>query len=69
MRRLTRYIATEVLRGVALAAVVIVAVASFIELVGQLDDVGTNDYGFADAVAYVVLRLPVCCSRSCRRRR
>ncbi|MFO7286171.1 MAG: LPS export ABC transporter permease LptG [Gammaproteobacteria bacterium] len=58
MRRLTRYIATEVLRGVALAAVVIVAVASFIELVGQLDDVGTNDYGFADAVAYVVLRLP-----------
>src|SRR5690606_28410279 len=23
-----------------------------------LDDVGTNDYGFADAVAYVVLRLP-----------
>jgi len=58
MGRLTRYIATEVLCGVALTAVVIVAVASFVELVGQLDDVGTNDYGFADAVAYVVLRLP-----------
>lgn len=58
MRRLSRYIASEVLRGVALAALVIVAVASFIELVGQLDDVGTNDYGFADAVTYVALRLP-----------
>ena len=58
MRRLTRYIASEVLRGVALTAVVILAIASFIELVGQLDDVGTTDYGFAEAVSYVVLRLP-----------
>ncbi|HEX7080132.1 MAG TPA: LPS export ABC transporter permease LptG [Gammaproteobacteria bacterium] len=58
MRLLTRYIALDVLRGVALTLSVLVAVAGFVELVGQLDDVGTNDYGFGDALAYVALRLP-----------
>lgn len=58
MRRLTRYIATEVLKGVALVLLVIAAVATFIELVGQLDDVGVYQYGFADALSYVALRLP-----------
>jgi lipopolysaccharide export system permease protein len=58
MRRLTRYIATEVLKGVALTVVVIVAVASFIDLVGQLDDVGTRDFGFVEALSYVALRVP-----------
>lgn len=58
MRRLSRYIALEVLKGVGLALAVLVAVTSFIELVGQLDDVGTNDYGFREALTYVALRLP-----------
>src|SRR5690606_32771443 len=58
MRRLTRYIAVEVLKGVGLTLAVIVAVASFVELVGQLDDVGTNNYRFTDALSYVALRLP-----------
>ena len=58
MRRLTRYIALEVLKGVGLTVAVLVAVTSFVELVGQLDDVGTNDYGFREALTYVALRLP-----------
>jgi len=58
MRRLTRYIALEVLKGIGLALTVLVAVTSFVELVGQLDDVGTNDYGFREALSYVALRLP-----------
>ncbi len=58
MRRLTRYIALEVLKGVGLTVSVLVAVTSFVELVGQLDDVGTNDYGFREALTYVALRLP-----------
>ena len=58
MRILARYIAFDVLRGVAMTVGVLLAVASFVELVGQLDDVGTNDYGFAEALSYVALRLP-----------
>jgi lipopolysaccharide export system permease protein len=58
MRVLARYIAFDVLRGVAMTVGVLLAVASFVELVGQLDDVGTNDYCFAEALSYVALRLP-----------
>lgn len=58
MRRLTRYIALEVLKGVAVTVAVLVAVTTFVELVGQLDDVGTNDYGFREVLSYVALRLP-----------
>ncbi len=58
MRRLTRYIVLEVLKGVALVVLVLLAVTSFVELVGQLDDVGTNDYSFTLALSYVALRLP-----------
>ncbi|MBN1238718.1 MAG: LPS export ABC transporter permease LptG [Gammaproteobacteria bacterium] len=58
MRLLARYIATETLRGVAMTVLVLVAVASFVDLVGQFDDVGTGDYGFVEALSYVALRLP-----------
>jgi lipopolysaccharide export system permease protein len=58
MRLLARYIVVETLRGVALTVIVLVAVASFVDLVGQFDDVGTGDYGFVEAVTYVALRLP-----------
>jgi lipopolysaccharide export system permease protein len=58
MRRLRRYIVSETLKGVALVLTVLVAMGAFIELVGELDDVGTAQYGFAQAVAYVALRMP-----------
>jgi len=55
---LDRYIAVSVLKSVALVVVVLVAVATFIELVGQLDDVGTVRYRLEDALSYVALRMP-----------
>ena len=58
MNRLTTYIVGAVLRATALVAVVLVAVASVVEFVGQLDDVGLASYGLGDAVSYVALRIP-----------
>jgi lipopolysaccharide export system permease protein len=47
-----------VLKGIALVLLVIVTLGGFIEFVGQLDAVGTADYGLAQAIGYVLLRLP-----------
>jgi lipopolysaccharide export system permease protein len=58
MRLLARYIVVETLRGVALTVTVLVAVASFVDLVSQFGDVGTGSFGFLEAVTYVALRLP-----------
>lgn len=58
MNLLDRYIATAVLKGVAMVLAVLLAVGTFIEFVGQLDDVGTADYELSTALTYVALRLP-----------
>lgn len=58
MSRLLSYIMINVLRGVGLVLVVVVAIGAVIELVGQLDDVGLAQYGLGDALAYVALRIP-----------
>jgi lipopolysaccharide export system permease protein len=58
VNQLRNYLMVTVLKGVALVLLVIVTVGGFIELVGQLDDVGTADYGLAEAVSYVLLRVP-----------
>jgi lipopolysaccharide export system permease protein len=58
MNLLARYLVGEVLRGVVLTLAVLTAIVGFVDLVAQLDEVGTNEYGVADAVAYVLLGLP-----------
>jgi lipopolysaccharide export system permease protein len=58
MGLLDRYIAGAVLKGVATVVFVLLAVVTFVEFVGQLDDVGTAQYDLEDAFAYVALRLP-----------
>jgi lipopolysaccharide export system permease protein len=58
MNLLRTYLMWSVWKGVATALAVIVGVVACIEVVGQLDDVGTGDFGLAQALAYVVLRLP-----------
>lgn len=58
MTLLRAYIMLSVFRGVLLALLVIVGVATCIELVAQLNDVGTGTYDFTTAVRYVLLRLP-----------
>ncbi len=58
MNLLDRYIAAAVLKGVASVILVLLAVVTSVELVGQLDDVGTAQYELKDALAYVALRIP-----------
>ncbi len=58
MNLLDRYIAVAVLKGVASVILVLLAVVTSVEFVGQLDDVGTAQYELKDALAYVVLRIP-----------
>lgn len=58
MTLLRMYIFFAVLKGVALALGVLVSVGVFIELVGQLDDVGTASFTLGTALSYVALRLP-----------
>jgi lipopolysaccharide export system permease protein len=47
-----------VLKGTALVVFALVAVASVIELVGQLEDVGLASYSLRQALLFVALRIP-----------
>jgi lipopolysaccharide export system permease protein len=58
MTLLRSYIMRAVFQGVATVLAVLVAVMAAVELVTQLDDVGTGDYGLAAALAYVAMRVP-----------
>lgn len=58
MTLLRSYIMRSVFQGVATVVAVLVAVTAAIELVGQLNDVGTGDYDLAAALSYVALRVP-----------
>jgi lipopolysaccharide export system permease protein len=55
---LDRYIVVAILKGVVTVVFVLLGVATFVELIGQLDDVGTAQYGLQHALAYVALRVP-----------
>ena len=58
MNLLDRYIVVSVLKGVALVVFVLLGIVTFVELVGQLDDMGTSNYGLQDAMIYVAFRIP-----------
>ena len=58
MNLLDRYIASAILKGVASVVLVLLAVVTAVEFVGQLDDIGTAQYRMSDAFAYVALRIP-----------
>jgi lipopolysaccharide export system permease protein len=58
MTLLRTYIVLSVLRGVALALAVLVAVITAFDLVAQLDDVGTGTYTLGAAIVYVLLGTP-----------
>ena len=58
MNLLDRYIASVILKGVASVVLVLLAVVTAVEFVGQLDDIGTAQYRMSDAFAYVALRIP-----------
>jgi len=52
------YIIFTLFRGVATVLAVLVVVFAGIEFVAQMGDLGTGDYGLAQAVTYVLLRVP-----------
>ncbi|HET7923664.1 MAG TPA: LPS export ABC transporter permease LptG [Rhodanobacteraceae bacterium] len=58
MTLLRTYLVMAVLRGVAIVMAVLVAVRCGIEFVGQLNDVGTGEYGLQTALIYIALRVP-----------
>jgi lipopolysaccharide export system permease protein len=58
MNLLDRYIVVSILKSVALVVMVLLGIFSFVEFVGQLDDVGTANYELMDALIYVVFRIP-----------
>jgi len=55
---LDRYITVTVLKGVAMVTFVLISVITFIDFMGQLADVGTEQYELGTAVSYVALRVP-----------
>jgi len=58
MRILTRYISLRLAFGWLLVFFIMTALFSFLELVGQLDDVGEGSYRMKDAFMYVAYTLP-----------
>ena len=58
MTLLRGYIVASVFRGVALVVLILLAVTSAIEFVGQLDDLGTGQYDLRAVITYVLLRIP-----------
>ena len=58
MTLLRTYIVLAVLRGVATVMAVLIAVTCVVQFVGQLNDVGTGDYGLQDALIYIGLEIP-----------
>ncbi|MFL2547395.1 MAG: LPS export ABC transporter permease LptG [Candidatus Rariloculaceae bacterium] len=58
MNVLDRYITAAILKSVAVVVLVLLAVVTFVEFVGQVDDVGTAQYEMQHALAYVALRIP-----------
>lgn len=58
MTLLRGYLVFAVFRGVAAVLAVLVVVTSAIELVNQLNDVGTGDYDLQAALMYIGLRIP-----------
>ncbi len=59
MKILNRYLIRAVLTSTALVLTVLLAIAGFVEFVGQLDTVGEGDFGIGSALAYSALRLPL----------
>ena len=53
-----RYLMKQVARGVLIATLVLLPLFSFLDLVDQLDNVGTGSYQTSDAFLYVILTMP-----------
>ncbi|MEO0364292.1 MAG: LPS export ABC transporter permease LptG [Pseudomonadota bacterium] len=59
MRLLAGYLMRTVIGGTGLTLLVLLALAGFIEFVGQMDDTGTGTYTTVGALLYTTLRMPL----------
>ncbi len=58
MKIVDRYIAKTILLSTSLVVLVLLGIQIFINLVGQMQDIGTNNYGLLQALLYVPMSLP-----------
>jgi lipopolysaccharide export system permease protein len=58
MKIIQRYIAKNVMISTALVFVVVIILSFVIDLLGELRDIGSGEYGFGQAVLHVILMLP-----------
>lgn len=58
MRLLDRYIVTAVFSGTGLVLGLLIALSSFLIMVGQFDDIGVGRYQLVDAMLFVLAKMP-----------
>lgn len=58
MTILDRYIGLALARGILLVILVLLPLFTLLDLVQQLDDIGTGNYGLLDALIYEALQMP-----------
>ena len=58
MKILDAYIGQVLLRGMLLVALILLPLFTLLDLVQQLDDIGTGNYGLVDALIYEALLMP-----------
>lgn len=58
MNVLVRYVFAAIIRSAALVLTVLVTVTTLFLFVSQVDDIGTANFGYREAVLFVVLRIP-----------
>ena len=58
MRIIRGYMARAIISTTIMVLGVLLALGSFIEFVGQLDDIGIGGYGVLQALAFVLMKLP-----------
>lgn len=58
MKTISRYLTRQILGGLVLAAIALLPLFAFMDLLEQLENVGEGTYEIGDAFAYVALLLP-----------
>ncbi len=58
MKRLARYLASDVAIHAAFTLLVLVALYAFFDLLGEIDEIGKGGYRFIDVVIFVLFEIP-----------
>lgn len=55
---ITRYLASHIHKGAAMVLIILLGLSLFFTLIGELDKVGTGNYGMVELLQYLMFRLP-----------